>query len=171
MKRLSKSRYTAFCQCPKNLWLKVYKPEEAAIDGGMEARFAQGNEVGDLAMGLFGDFKEVTAHQEDGSMDLQKMIDLTKQYMDKGVENICEASFSCEGGYCAVDILRKDGEGWAIYEVKSTGFPEFNGQEAKAGEVCTRYCLPEVGVGAMWRQCHGHISGLPQQRLREAWRT
>jgi len=29
MKRLSKSRYTAFCQCPKNLWLKVYKPEDA----------------------------------------------------------------------------------------------------------------------------------------------
>lgn len=23
MKGLSKSRYTAFCQCPKNLWLKV----------------------------------------------------------------------------------------------------------------------------------------------------
>ena len=131
MKRLSKSRYTAFCQCPKNLWLKVYKPEEATIDAGMEARFAQGNVVGDLAMGLFGDFKEVTSHQEDGSLDLQKMIELTKQYMDEGVENICEASFSCEGGYCAVDILRKDGEGWAIYEVKSTSFPEFNGQEAK----------------------------------------
>ena len=41
MKRLSKSRYTAFCQCPKNLWLKVYKPEEATIDAGMEARFAR----------------------------------------------------------------------------------------------------------------------------------
>ena len=131
MKGMSKSRYTAFCQCPKNLWLKVYKPEEAAIDGGMEARFAQGNEVGDLAMGLFGDFKEVTAHQEDGSLDLQKMIDLTKLYMDEGVENICEASFSCEGGYCAVDILRKTPGGWAIYEVKSSSFPEFNGQEAK----------------------------------------
>ena len=131
MKRLSKSRYTAFCQCPKNLWLKVYKPEEATIDAGMEARFAQGNVVGDLAMGLFGDFKEVTSHQEDGSLDLQKMIDLTKQYMDEGVENICEASFSCEGGYCAVDILRNTPEGWAIYEVKSTSFPEFNGQEAK----------------------------------------
>lgn len=131
MKRLSKSRYTAFCQCPKNLWLKVYKPEEAAIDGGMEARFTQGNEVGDLAMGLFGDFKEVTTRQEDGSLDLQKMIDLTRQYMDEGVENICEASFSCEGGYCAVDILRKHGDGWAIYEVKSTSLPEFNGQESK----------------------------------------
>ena len=131
MKKLSKSRYTAFCQCPKNLWLKVYKPEEAAVDGGMEARFTQGNEVGDLAMGLFGDFKEVTARQEDGSLDLQKMIELTKQYMDEGVENICEASFSCEGGYCAVDILRKTPGGWAIYEVKSSSFPEFNGQEAK----------------------------------------
>ena len=131
MKKLSKSRYTAFSQCPKNLWLKVYKPEEATKDASLEARFAQGSEVGDLAMGLFGDFKEVTAHQEDGSLDLQKMIDLTKQYMDEGVENICEASFSCEGGYCAVDILRKTPGGWAIYEVKSTSFPEFNGQEAK----------------------------------------
>ena len=131
MKRLSKSRYTAFCQCSKNLWLKVYKPEEATVDAGVEARFAQGNEVGDLAMGLFGDFKEVTAYQEDGSLDLQKMIELTKQYMDEGVENICEASFCCEGGYCAVDILRKTPGGWAIYEVKSTSFPEFNGQEAK----------------------------------------
>ena len=131
MKGLSKSRYTAFCQCPKNLWLKVYKPNEATIDAGLQARFAQGNEVGDLAMGLFGDFKEVTTHQEDGSLDLQKMIDLTKQYMDEGVENICEASFSCEGGYCAVDILRKTTGGWAIYEVKSSSFPEFNGQEAK----------------------------------------
>ncbi|MBR3011546.1 MAG: DUF2779 domain-containing protein [Prevotella sp.] len=131
MKKLSKSRYTAFSQCPKNLWLKVYKPEEATKDASLEARFAQGSEVGDLAMGLFGDFKEVTAHQEDGSLDLQKMIDLTKQYMDEGVENICEASFSCEGGYCAVDILHKEKGGWAIYEVKSTSFPEFNGKEAK----------------------------------------
>ena len=30
MKGLSKSRYTAFCQCPKLLWLTVNKPEEAA---------------------------------------------------------------------------------------------------------------------------------------------
>ena len=131
MKGLSKSRYTTFCQCPKNLWLKIFKPEEATEDEGQQARFERGNQIGDLAMGLFGDFKEVTSHQEDGSMDLQKMIALTKQYMDEGVENICEASFSCEGGYCAVDILRKDGDGWAIYEVKSTSFPKFNGQESK----------------------------------------
>ena len=131
MKKLSKSRYTAFCQCPKNLWLKVYKPNEATIDAGVEARFAQGNVVGDLAMGLFGDYKEAHAEKADGSLDLTKMVEQTRQWMDEGVENICEASFICEGGYCAVDILRKTTDGWAIYEVKSTSFPEFNGQEAK----------------------------------------
>lgn len=131
MKRLSKSRYTLFSQCPKALWLRIYKPEVAEVDEALQARFEQGNEVGDLAMKLFGDFKEVTTHKEDGSLDIQKMIDLTRQYMDEGVENVCEASFSCEGGYCAVDILRKTQGGWAIYEVKSTSFPMFNEKPAK----------------------------------------
>ena len=53
-KGLSKSRYTAFCQCPKNLWLKMYKPDEATVDTGVEASFESDNEVGDLTMGLFG---------------------------------------------------------------------------------------------------------------------
>ena len=131
MKGLSKSRYTLFSQCPKALWLRIYKPEEAEVDEALQARFEKGNEVGDLAMQLFGDFKEVTTHKEDGSLDLNKMTELTRQYMDEGVENICEASFIGEGGYCAVDILHKEKGGWAIYEVKSSSFPEFEGHEAK----------------------------------------
>ena len=131
MKGLSKSRYTAYCQCPKNLWLKAYKPDEAEIDEALQARFDRGNVVGDLAMGLFGDFKEVTVKKPDGSQDLAQMVELTQQYMQEGVENICEASFSFHGHYCAVDILRKNGNGWDIYEVKSTSFPLYNEQPAK----------------------------------------
>ena len=131
MKGLSKSRYTAFCQCPKNLWLKVFKPEVAEVDDSLQARFEQGNVVGDLAMGLFGDFKEANAKKDDGSLDLGKMVEQTRQWMQEGVENICEASFALEGHYCAVDILRKNGDGWDIYEVKSTSFPEFNGQASR----------------------------------------
>jgi len=130
-KSLSKSRYTAFCQCPKNLWLKIYKPEEATEDQGVEARFEQGNEVGDLAMGLFGPYKEVTTKDSNGNLDLNAMCKLTKQYMDEGVDNICEASFALEGHYCAVDILRRNGDGWDIYEVKSSSFPESDGEETK----------------------------------------
>ena len=135
MKGLSKSRYTAFCQCPKNFWLKVFNPEESIVDAGVQARFEQGNVVGDLAMQLYGDFKEAHAELPDGKLDLGKMVEQTRQWMKEGVENIAEASFSFEynemSQYCAVDILRKTADGWAIYEVKSTSFPEFNGQEAK----------------------------------------
>ena len=130
-KALSKSRYTAFCQCPKNLWLKVYKPEEAKDDPALQARLEQGNEVGALAMGLFGDFKEVPVKNPDRSLDLNKMCELTQQYMEQGVDNICEASFSHKGHYCAVDILRRNGDGWDIYEVKSSSFPECDGEETK----------------------------------------
>lgn len=131
MKRLSKSRYTQFCKCQKNLWLNANKPEVAVIDASTEARFESGNEVGDLAMGLFGPFVEVTTKQANGSLDLSAMVEKTTLEMSKGTENICEASFIYENNYCAVDILRKTGKGWAIYEVKSTSFPEFEGQQAK----------------------------------------
>ena len=124
---LSKSKYTTYCQCPKALWLKTYDPDKAApIDEGAQARFEAGNEVGDLAMGLFGDFVEVTTTKEDGSLDLVAMIEKTKQCLTDGTENIAEASFAWEGNYCAVDILHKtrstssgQAAGWAIYEVKS----------------------------------------------------
>ena len=131
MQGLSKSRYTAFCQCPKNLWLKVYKPDEATPDDALEARFEQGNEVGDLAMGLFGPYKEVTVKNHDGNLDQTAMCALTQQYMDQGVENICEASFALDDNYCAVDILRRNSDGWDIYEVKSSSFPECDGEETK----------------------------------------
>lgn len=41
MKGLSKSKYTLFCQCPKALWLRTYKPDEAIVDPGVEARFEE----------------------------------------------------------------------------------------------------------------------------------
>ncbi len=122
---LSKSKYTLFCQCPKALWLRTYKPKEATIDQSVENRFVAGNIVGDLAMGLFGDFVEVTATNDDSSLDLAEMIRKTQECIEQGIENICEASFSyydevVGANYCAVDILRKQGEGYAIYEVKSS---------------------------------------------------
>ena len=122
MTGLSKSRYTAFCQCPKILWLNVFNPDVATIDPALQARFEKGNEVGDLAMHLFGEFEEVTAKNADGSLDLAAMVQKTKDEMAKGTENICEASFALDGHYCAVDILRKNGDGWDIYEVKSSTY-------------------------------------------------
>lgn len=119
---LSKSRYTLFHQCAKALWLRINKPEEAMVDASTQAAFERGNEVGDLAMQRFGDFVEVTTLKPDGGLDLKAMIDKTNEEMRKGTPVICEASFSINGHYCAVDILRRTNGGWAIYEVKSSSF-------------------------------------------------
>ncbi|MBR3334490.1 MAG: DUF2779 domain-containing protein [Clostridia bacterium] len=117
---LSKSIYVRVWNCPKGAWIYKYHPEAVPQNESREARFRQGDEVGDLARGLFGPSVNVTAHREDGSLDLPRMIADTAAEMEKGTSVICEASFSFEGLYCAVDLLKKEKGGWAIYEVKSS---------------------------------------------------
>lgn len=144
MNCLSKTRYCQVWQCPKMAWLKKYKPEEEVKDPGLEARFVSGNEVGDLAMGLFGDFTEVTRKKENGSLDLSAMIKATAAEMARGAAVICEASFSFKGLYCAVDILKKEGDGWAIYEVKSSTHGE---KDVYLADVAyQKYVLEHCGV-------------------------
>ena len=112
---LSKSKYCFALQCPKMLWLKELKPE--AFDGSVmnESVLETGNEVGDLAMGLFGDFTEVPFG------DLSEMIALTQELIDCGTKVIAEASFSYDGLFCSVDILKNlGGKDVEIYEVKSS---------------------------------------------------
>ena len=116
----SKSKYCSFCQCPKILWLNKYKPEVITQDPSRQERFEKGNVVGDLAMGLFGDFVEVTAYDKDGNLDMNKMIEKTDECLKNGTVNICEASFAPKGHFCSVDILHKEKDGYAIYEVKSS---------------------------------------------------
>ena len=116
---LSKSKYVTFCNCPKALWLRTYKPDVEVKDSGVESRFETGNKVGDLAMQYFGDFVEVTEYDGD-KLDIAKLIERTKEEISKGTNVICEASFSYNGNYCAVDILKKNDDGYDIYEVKSS---------------------------------------------------
>jgi len=107
-------------QCPRLLWLDRFAPDLRPENAALQARFESGNTVGDLAMGLFGDFTEITAFKEDGSLDLTAMKANTLACIEAGVPVICEASFESDGLYCAVDILRREGDGYAIYEVKSS---------------------------------------------------
>lgn len=146
---LSKSKYTLAWQCPKILWLRQYKPgEEAPLDSGTLARMNTGNDVGDLAMGLFGDFVEVTAYKDAGNgdraLDLGAMISRTKEEMEKGTPVICEASFGKDGNFCSVDILKQEAGGWAIYEVKSSTHPEK--PEYAVDTAYQKYVLEKCGV-------------------------
>lgn len=162
MKGLSKSRYTAYCQCPKMLWLKTYKPELIPDDPALQAKFEKGNEVGELAKTLFGPFVDVTTYREDGSLDLGAMIEKTKEEMAKGTETICEASFSNDLNYCAVDILRKKGDGWAIYEVKSSTYKD---EEKDTPERLLKYAWDIAYQKWLLEQCGVKVTGAYLVRL------
>ena len=97
----------------------------------------------------------VTTTREDGSLDLKAMVDKTQEEMAKGTEVICEASFTFDGNYCAVDILRKTEEGWAIYEVKSSSFPESKVEKAKLDKY-----VPDIAY-QKWvlTQCGVNVTG------------
>ena len=56
---LSKSRYCSGVQCPKMLWLKENKPEAYDASCMNQSVLDSGLEVGDLAMGLFGNFVDM----------------------------------------------------------------------------------------------------------------
>ena len=62
----------------------------------------------------------MTSYKMDGSLDYKAMIEKTKSCLDTGVGVICEAAFSAYGNYCAVDILKKVGGRYEIYEVKNS---------------------------------------------------
>ena len=119
MINLSKSEYCRVRQCPKMAWLLRNKPEECTVDDMADSRIKDGMEVGRLGRGLFGEYIDVTVLKNDRP-DIPEMIRRTKQEMEKGTAVICEASFSCNGLYCAVDLLKKENDGWSIIEVKSS---------------------------------------------------
>ena len=112
---LSKSRYVSGCQCPKILWMNVHMPEqfdESSID---QKAVAQGNEVGDLAMGYFGDFVEIPYERN----NYKGMAERTRELIEAGTPVICEATFMYGDNFCMADILRVEDDGVHLVEVKS----------------------------------------------------
>ena len=143
---ISKSRYTLFRQCPKALWLNTYKPELCVISDALQQRFQAGSIVGNWAKGLFGKYVEVTTYDADGKLNLTKMVANTRKCIESETEVICEAAFQYAGTYCAVDILRKDNSGYAIYEVKSStdGDKEVYAQDIAFQKYILTHCGIEV---------------------------
>ena len=114
--RLSKSRYVTGLQCPKILWMNEHMPEQFDESVRDEVRLAEGNVVGDLAMGYYGDFVEV----EFDPGDFAGMAERTSELLDAGTPVICEATFIHGDNFCMADILRVEEGGVHVVEVKAT---------------------------------------------------
>ena len=81
-------------------------------------------------MGMFGQYEEMTVYRPGTTIpDKKAMLARTAEHMEKGTPVICEAAFSNYNNYCAVDILRKRGPVYDMYEVKNA--PELHDQFVK----------------------------------------
>ncbi len=117
---ISKTDFVRGLQCEKMLWLDAHAPELKIIPPEVQAKLDAGNDFGDKAMRIFGDYVETTTFREDGRPHFAAMIEKTRQLIEQGTPVICEASFTWYGNFCAADILRKTEKGYALYEVKNT---------------------------------------------------
>ena len=148
---ISKSGYTLFCKCEKAFWLNVFEPEKATpMDTAQQKLLDEGVEVGSFAKKRFVGGVDVTTMKGD-SLDLEAMVSKTKEAMREGVFPIYEASFSFDGNFCAVDILRKTEGGWDIYKVKSTSYSQFKGKPSDVKQYASdlayqKWLLEQCGV-------------------------
>jgi hypothetical protein len=120
---ISKTDFVRGLQCEKMLWLDAHAPEYKIIPPEVQAKLDAGNEFGDTAMGIFGEFVETTTLREDGRLHFAAMLEKTNVLLCCETPVICEAAFTWYGNYCAADLLKKDGDGYAIYEVKNAPTP------------------------------------------------
>lgn len=111
---LSKSKYCNGLQCKKMLWLYKNKPEEKK-EVNNQSVFDNGNDVHEVARKLLGEDINIPFNE-----DLTQMIKDTEEVMKQEKVIITEASFSYENNFCSVDILKKEGNTYEIYEVKSS---------------------------------------------------
>lgn len=115
---LSKSTFLKGLQCDKHLYL--YKNNKELLDPlsqMQQAIFSRGTDVGKIAQQLFPNGIDVSPPSP---MNFEKSIEQTEKLMRNGEHVIYEASFVYDEVLAAADIVVKNGDGWNIYEVKSS---------------------------------------------------
>ncbi len=114
--RLSKSRFMSGRQCTLRLWNDWFRRELATpVDPSSQARFDEGNEVGELARKRFPGVLVAADHRHsDGAL-----AETARLLADPTVEAVHEAAFEHQGAFVRVDILARRNGAWDVIEVKS----------------------------------------------------
>jgi len=138
---LSKSTFIKGIQCNKALYFNKHRKDlRASTPPQLQAIFAQGTSVGELACDLFPGGVDCTP---ESYFDFQKAVIRTQEEIEKGTKIIYEAAFQFNGVLAALDILVKHDDGWRAYEVKSsTGVNETYELDA----AIQYYCITNSGV-------------------------
>eukprot|EP01037_Dinobryon_pediforme_P014554 gene14554-14677_t len=146
---LSKSKITAFEQCPRRLWLETHRKDLIAYDDARQAVFQTGHEVGAIAQQLHPG-GVLIGHDDQLSLALEQTSELLFQ-ADR--RPLFEATFAYEDVLVRVDLLLPEADGWRICEVKSTA----SVKPYHLGDLATQVWVA-VGAGlTVSRACVQHI--------------
>lgn len=115
--QISKSDFLKYHTCPSYFWLwkhaRELLPEETNQEV-LDQRLEQGNEVERYARLLFPDAILITTKGALAKADTERLI-------AEGATRLFQATVITDDGLLAMaDVLEKDGDGWKLYEVKST---------------------------------------------------
>jgi hypothetical protein len=115
---LSKSRIMNGMQCPKYLYLSIFRPElQDAPDSSREQVMEMGNRVGELAREEFPGGVLI----EGDYQDLAGYLAKTQAAIIGGAKVLYEAAFQWKQFFFRADILKKaPGGKWDVHEVKSS---------------------------------------------------
>ena len=114
---LSKSSFIKGIQCDKQLYLyKHHYDWMDKVSESQQAVFDRGTNVGLLAQNLF--WGGVTATEDPRKSD--EAVNKTRKLIQQGVNVIYEAAFLFNNILVISDIIVKEGNGWSVYEVKSS---------------------------------------------------
>lgn len=113
---LSKSRITAWRQCPKRLWLQIYRPKLLEESDQVKRAYQIGNEIGEIAQRLCPD--GILIEDQD---NLSAAIVATKSALEAHPNRpIFEATFQHDGLLVRADVLLPTLKGYRMTEVKSS---------------------------------------------------
>ena len=112
-KGLSKSRIISHQQCPKRLWLQIYKKDQAEVSPDAARVMVSGTSAGEVAQQMYPEGVVVDA------FDISQSIEVTKQLLSDGCP-IFEAALQFDGVLVFVDMLVPDEDGFHLIEVKSS---------------------------------------------------
>lgn len=116
---LSKSRLLTAWQCLKYIHLKQNQPDDARPPPGIEAVFAIGHRVGEIAKRLYGNERAVEIPYDAENLDAA--VRETRALIEQGADfPIFEATFEHDGVLVRVDVLLPDGDGWRAVEIKAS---------------------------------------------------
>lgn len=127
MQVITKTIFIDFRNCPKNVWLKLYKPElldKFELSDFEKQLIEQGNEVEAHARKLFLDGVEIKSRGE-------AAVKETAKYMKSKTPAIFQATFMVDGFMARNDVLVYDQQNdcWDLYEIKGTNSLKETGDE------------------------------------------